>query len=222
MTEYFCLQRGYRQGDPISPYIFILCAEVLGHMIRQNNTINGIVINRNHFKLSQYVDDTQMFLDGSEQSLRNALGTLNTFYNMSGLKINVDKTKAVWIGSMTKSNCKLCQEYKLDWDQKPIKILGVTFTPEVFNMWDYNAPEIFQRITKLLEIWSKRKLTLQGRITTIKSLAISKFVHLFLALPNPPGDLIQNHNKLFYKFFGIQDQTRLKEKILSKACQMVD
>ena len=145
MTEYFCLQRGYRQGDPISPYIFILCAEVLDHMIRQNNTINGIVINRNHFKLSQYADDTQMFLDGSEQSLRNALGTLNTFYNMSGLKINVDKTKAIWIGSMTKSNRKLCQEYKLDWDQKPIKILEVTFTPEVFNMWDYNAPEIFQK-----------------------------------------------------------------------------
>ena len=108
MTEYFCLQSGCRQGDPISPYIFILCAEVLGHIIRQNNTINRIVINRNHFKLSQYADDTQMFLDGSEQSLRNSLGTLNTFYNMSGLKINVDKTKAIWIGSMTKSNRKLC------------------------------------------------------------------------------------------------------------------
>ena len=49
---------------------------------------------------------------GSEQLLRNALGTLNKFYNMSGLKINVDKTKAIWIGSMTKSNRKLCQEYK--------------------------------------------------------------------------------------------------------------
>ena len=44
-------------------------------------------------------------------------------------------------------------------------------------MWDYNAPEIFQKITKLLEIWSKRKLTLQCRITIIKSLAISKFVY---------------------------------------------
>ena len=217
MPEYFCLQRGCRQGDPISPYIFILCAEVLGHMIRQNNTINGIVINRNHFKLSQYADDTQMFLDGSEQSLRNALGTLNTFYNMSGLKINVDKTKAIWIGSMTKSNRKLCQEYKLDWDQKPIKILGVTFTPEVFNMWDYNAPEIFQKITKLLEIWSKRKLTLQGRITIIKSLAISKFVHLFLALPNPPGDLIQNLNKLFYKFLWNSGPDKIKRKNIIKS-----
>lgn len=197
MTEYFSLQRGCRQGDPISPYIFILCAEVLGHMIRQNNTISGIIINGNQFKLSQYADDTQMFLDGTEKSLRNALETLETFYHMSGLKINIDKTKAIWIGSMSKSNRKLCQKHGLDWDQKPIKILGVTFTPEVYNMWDYNAPNIQQKVNRLLEVWSKRKLTLQGRITVIKTLAVSKFVHLFLALPNPPGDVIHNLNKLF-------------------------
>ena len=89
-------------------------------------------------------------------------------------------------------------------------------------MWDYNAPEIFQKITKLLEIWSKRKLTFQGRITIIKSLAISTFVHLFLALPNPPGDLIQNLNELFYKFLWNSGPDKIKENILSKACRMVD
>ena len=84
-------------------------------------------------------------------------------------------------------------------------------------MWDYNAPEIFQKITKLLEIWSKRKLTLQGRITIIKSLAISKFVHLFLALPNPHGDLIQNLNKLFYKFLWNTGPDKIKRKNIIKS-----
>ena len=91
LTEYFCLQRGCRQGDPISPYIFILCAELLGHMIRQDNSIRGITINEKHFKLSQYADDTQVFLDGSEQSLKNTLETLKIFYLMSSLKINIEK-----------------------------------------------------------------------------------------------------------------------------------
>ena len=70
MTEYFILQRGCRQGDPISPYIFILCAEVLSHMIRKDNLIKGILIQNKEYKLSQYADDTQIFLDGSELSLR--------------------------------------------------------------------------------------------------------------------------------------------------------
>ena len=32
----------------------------------------------------------------------------------------------------------MCKEYNLDWEQKPLKILGVTFTAEVFNIWDHN------------------------------------------------------------------------------------
>ena len=131
-------------GDPISPYIFILCAEVLSHMIRKDKDIHvkGILINNKEFKLSQYADDTQIFLDGTEITLRKTLERLNTFYLMSGLKLNIDKTKAIWIGSMNKSNLRLCKEYKLDWNQEPFKILGNTyFTPEVFDIhvWDKNA-----------------------------------------------------------------------------------
>ena len=64
---------------------------------------------------------------------------------MSGLKLNSDKTKAIWIGSMNKSNRRLCKEYKLDWNQEPFKILGVTFTPEVFDKWDKNATDILKK-----------------------------------------------------------------------------
>ena len=39
MSDAFNLRRGCRQGDPISPYLFILCAEILGKMVRQNSDI---------------------------------------------------------------------------------------------------------------------------------------------------------------------------------------
>ena len=52
---------------------------------------------------------------------------------MSGLRINEDKTKALWIGSMSRSDLKLCRDYNLDWKQGSVKILGVIVTPEVFN-----------------------------------------------------------------------------------------
>ena len=84
ISEFFHLQRGCRQGDPISTYIFILCVEVLGVMIRKNYNIRGIRINDSETKLSQYADDTQIFLDDSENSLKTTLTTLQKFFLMSG------------------------------------------------------------------------------------------------------------------------------------------
>ena len=147
-----------------------------------------------------YADDTQIFLDGSEQSLREALSILDRFYAISGLKINVEKTKAIWIGALSNSDIRICRNYNLDWTNGHFKILGVTFTTEVFDIWDVNVPTIINKVESLLKQWSKRRLTLFGRITVIKSLALSKFIHLFLALPNPPGELIKRLDTLFFKF----------------------
>ena len=61
ISDFFYLKWGCRQGDPISPYIFILCGEILGKMIRNNNDIHGIIIDNKEYKISQYADDTQLF-----------------------------------------------------------------------------------------------------------------------------------------------------------------
>ena len=71
-----------------------------------------------------------------------------------------------------------------------------------------------KKIENLCKKWAKRKLTLFGRITIIKSLALSKFIHLFLALPNPPGELIKKLDKLFYKFLWHLGPDRIKRSII--------
>ena len=144
-VRFFTLKRGCRQGDPLSPNLFLLCAEVLGQMIRREDNIKGIKINGTEVKISQYADDTQLFLDGTEESLRKTLNILHTFDNMSGLKINVEKTKAIWIGPLRHSEKQICVDFKLDWSQGPFKILEVTFTTELFDIWNINAPEILNK-----------------------------------------------------------------------------
>ena len=216
MSDFFQLGRGCRQGDPISPYIFILCVEVLGIMIRKSEGVKGIKINNVEFKLSQYADDTQMFLDGSEASLKSALIILHKFYQMSGLKVNLDKTKALWIGSMCKADKTICREFNIDWEQKPLKILGVIFSPEVFDIWDHNLDNVMKKVKSMIKTWSKRKLTLIGRVTVIKSLMLSKFAYLFLALPNPPGDLLKKLESMFFKFLWNKGPDRISRRQIVK------
>ena len=178
MSDFLRLKRGCRQGDPISPYIFILCAEILGQKLRNNKNLKGININNREFLLSQYADDTQVFLDGSEKSLKEALLILDTFYKMSGLRINVEKTKAIWIGSLSHSENRLCQRYELDWTQGPFKILMVFFSTEVFDIWDMNTNSVLNKVENIIKQWSRRKLTLFGRVTVIKALALVIYIYV--------------------------------------------
>ena len=97
------------------------------------------------------------------------------------------KLKLYGLGQCVTPKNKICNEYNLDWEQKSLKIVGVTFTGEVFDVWNHNLDETLHKVNSLINVWSKRRLTLPGKITDIKSLILSKFTHLIMALPNPPG-----------------------------------
>ena len=60
-TDWFKPSRGLRQGCPLSPYLFILTAEMLSNKIKQNSTIKGIRIFGSDIKLSQFAADTNLF-----------------------------------------------------------------------------------------------------------------------------------------------------------------
>ena len=70
VSQWFPICRGCRQGDPISPYLCILCVEILGIMIQENNNVKGIFINIIEHKLSQYADDTEFLLAGDRDHLK--------------------------------------------------------------------------------------------------------------------------------------------------------
>ena len=62
-TGYFGLERGTRQGDPVSAYLLIFALEILFIRIRQNEQIKGICISDQELKISAYADDAN-FLAG--------------------------------------------------------------------------------------------------------------------------------------------------------------
>ena len=76
LSESFIVERGCRKGDGLSPYLFLLCVEMLGKMVRQNKNIKGVSFDNKSYTFSQYADDTVFFLDGSESSMRSAFSTI--------------------------------------------------------------------------------------------------------------------------------------------------
>ena len=86
-----------------SPYLFILCVEILAIMIRQNKHIKGIFIGETEYKISQYADDTEITLEGDKNSFEETVKTINTFGKASGLFLNAGKTSAIWLGNKRNS-----------------------------------------------------------------------------------------------------------------------
>ena len=213
LSDWFSLQRGCRQGDPLSPYIFIFCAEVLIEMVRSNTRIKGIIVTDSKFKLSQYADDTTFLLDGSEDSLRHSLLTFKLYASFPGLNINMDKTKVVWIGSMKGSNLRFCEDNNLCWEEQ-FTVLGIKFTLDLQQMIPINYESKLEEIQKLLSSWSKRMLTPYGKITVIKNSALSKITHLILALHTHSTVIVNQLQMFVFNFVWNNASDRIKRKVI--------
>ena len=215
LSESFKLERGCRQGDPLSPYIFIICAEVLAILIRNSKEIKGINIEGEEYVVSQYADDTTFILDGSPESLDSTLRILDQYANVSGLKINYSKTNIIWIGSKKFSKEVFHHvKWKLTWGETLFNLLGVQFSVNLEEIIVNNFEQKILEMKKLTKHWLSRKLTVLGRITVVKTLIISKITHLLISLPNPPDTITKQINKLLYNFIWQNKPEKIKREIL--------
>ncbi len=91
-SNYFAVDRGVKQGDPLPPLLFILSLKILASSIRQNKLIQGIKIGKKEVKLSLFADDMSCFLKDNS-SYVHLLSCLEEFTAVSGLKVNKEKTE---------------------------------------------------------------------------------------------------------------------------------
>ena len=87
-----------------------------------------------------------------------------------------------------------------EWNPPKFTILGVEFTTSLEDISDRNIEKKLFDMQKEINVWMKRDLTPFGKITVIKTLVISKIVHIFLALPSPSEKIFVKIEKMLFEF----------------------
>ena len=122
------------------------------------------------------------------------MNELDTFSNISGLKLNKIKWEIDGIGFLNGVQVTLCDMKRVNLNSETVEMLGVHFSYNK-NLEQDNCEHIF-KIENILKLCRLRQLTLEGRITVLKSLAVSK-VLLITKLHNNKIDILYKIQKNF-------------------------
>ena len=204
ISQSFGMHNGVRQGCPLSPQLFIIAAEVLAQKIIQDKHIVGLrppfsggtrhdAIFDIVLKILQYADDTSLFLKDVD-SLKRAIQVFQSFSKCSDLHLNLNKSFAM---SLNGDIIEPVSDLKF---QDKIKILGIFYSnTEPASELEINWRKRINNVIKILSQWSKRKLSIIGKLHVIKTFGLSQFVHIMHSISLPERACTEI-NKIFFRF----------------------
>lgn len=165
--------RGLRQGDPMSPYLFVLCMEKLALLIQEkvhDRKWNPIRIDRNGPAISHlfFADDCLLFTQAKSSQVRLVQEVLHTFCLASGLKINVQKSSFIASRNVPRSNIsQFASIVGYQHTQKLGKYLGFPMLSGRVTKSDFAY--ILDKVDSRLAGWKSKLLNRAGKITLAKS-----------------------------------------------------
>ena len=198
LTAFINLERGLRQGCPLSMPLYVLTAETMAINIRNNSNIHGLrpPDSETELKLSQFADDTTLLLT-DESSITETFNVFDRYERASGAKINKGKCKGLWSGGFSHRTDQL---YGFSWynDYIPDKVLGQYFGNVDCTQRNWDAK--IQRINNIIGAWRHRELSFKGRALLINSLLTSTLWYNVTSL-SVPSWVISQIEQAVYGFF---------------------
>ena len=210
---FFPSSKGLRQGDPLSPYLFVIGMEALSCLINravEGNFLSGSRITDGRggdLVISHllYADDTLIFCKANKDQLKNLSWILMWFEALSGLKINLNKSEIIPIGSVDNAE-ELAKELGCKTGVFPTSYLGLPLGAKhkAIGVWD----SIEERFRKRLASWKIQYISKGGRATLIRS-TLSSLPIYYLSLFRMPLKVCAILEKIQRQFlWGGSDRDR--------------
>ncbi|XP_071699108.1 uncharacterized protein [Rutidosis leptorrhynchoides] len=171
-TNEFLIERGVRQGDPLSPFLFLIAAEGLNFLVKKVcgvGLFRGVEIGKDKVKLShlQFADDTIFVGEWHNQNFCNLMKVLKCFENLSGLKVNFHKSVLYGLGVACGDVERLATRVGCKVGELPFIYLGL---PVGKNMsLEHNWKPVIDKFNSKLSSWKARSISYGGRLTLVKS-----------------------------------------------------
>ena len=130
ISPYFQTKRGLRQGDPMSPILFNIVADMLALIIKRaksDGQISGVIphLVDDGLSILQYADDTIIFLDHDLEQAKNMKLLLCAFEQLSGLKINFHKSEIFCYDSAKEMEESYTDLFSCNAGEYPFRYLGI-------------------------------------------------------------------------------------------------
>jgi hypothetical protein len=202
-TDEFRFERGLRQGDPLSPFLFLLAAEglniLMSAMVSNGSFTPYTVDAQNSVAIShlQFADDTLLVGVKSWANVRALRAVLILFERISGLKVNFHKSMLFGVNVNDSWLHEAASVMRCKHGCLPFTYLGLPIggNPRRIQFW---LP-LIEKIRKRLSGWKCKNLSIGGRLILLKSVLSSIPVY-FLSFFKAPSGIISFLESIFCHF----------------------
>ncbi|KAK3199061.1 hypothetical protein Dsin_022476 [Dipteronia sinensis] len=216
-TKQFQMERGLRQGDPLSPFLFNMVVQVLSSMLDKAKWLGlirgkGYGNDRVHITHLQFADDTVLFLEPKMEFLMNSRRILRCFELLSGLKINFHKSCLVRIGRNASNEVHWAAAFRCVAALLPIFYLGLPLGGN--SSREKFLEPIIKKVEQRLAPWKRAYISKGGRLVLIKAV-LSSLPSYFMSVFSIPMGVAKKIEKIQRNFFW-------NDGVLNKKTHAVD